>query len=83
MTEEAEESENPAASTPQVPASVDASAPVTGRAAMFIRRPGESTRDYLERIDMESQLKVMDCLKKERKKSDKRKKLVHCGASFK
>ncbi len=43
---------------------------------MFVRRPGESTRDYLERIDIESKNRIVDGFKKERKKSDKRKKLV-------
>lgn len=50
--------------------------PPEGRAVMFVRRPGESTRDYLERIDIESKNRIVDGFKKERKKSDKRKKLV-------
>ncbi len=47
-----------------------------GRSAMFVRKPGETTRSYLERIDIESKIRIVDCLKKEKKKSDKRKKLV-------
>lgn len=43
------------------------------RAAMFVRRPGESTRSYLERIDVESKNRLVDCFRKERKKSNKRK----------
>ena len=43
---------------------------------MFIKRPGESTRDFLERIDIESKVKIVQCLRKEKEKSDKRKKLV-------
>lgn len=50
--------------------------PPQGRAAMFVRRPGESTRNYLERIDVESKFRIADCLRKERKKSNKRKMFV-------
>ena len=48
--------------------------PPTGRAAMFVRRPGESTRDYLERIDIESKSRIVDSLRKQKEKSTKRKR---------
>lgn len=44
-----------------------------GRAAMFVRQPGESMRSYLERIDIESKNRLVDCFRKEKKKSGKRK----------
>lgn len=47
--------------------------PPGSRAAMFVRRPGESMRSYLERIDIESKNRIVDCFRKERKKSNKRK----------
>ena len=48
--------------------------PTQGRAAMFVRRPGESTKTYLERIDIESKSCIAGCFRKENKKSDRRKK---------
>lgn len=44
-----------------------------GKTPMFVRRPGESRKDYFERIDIETKIKVADCMRKE-KKSDKRKR---------
>lgn len=46
-----------------------------GRSAMFVRRPGETTRAYLERIDMESKLRISESLRKGRK-SDRRERLL-------
>jgi len=40
---------------------------------MFVRKPGESKKDFFERIDMETKIKVADCMRKERK-SDRRKR---------
>lgn len=48
-----------------------------GRSAMFVRRPGESTRTYLERIDMESEIRIAECFKKDKKKGDRRKRFEH------
>lgn len=48
-----------------------------GRSAMFVRRPGESTRAYLERIDMESEIRIAECFKKDKKKGDRRKRFEH------
>lgn len=48
--------------------------PTQGRAAMFVRRPGEPTKTYLERIDIESKSRIAGCFRKENKKSDRRKK---------
>ena len=48
----------------------------SGRAAMFVRKPGETTRAYLERIDIESKVKIVESLKRHKEKSTKRKKLV-------
>lgn len=50
--------------------------PTQGRAAMFVRRPGESTKMYLERIDIESKSRIAGCFRKENKKSDRRKRSV-------
>ena len=47
-----------------------------GRSAMFVRRPGESTRSFLERIDIESKVRIADCFLKEKTKSAKRKLYV-------
>jgi hypothetical protein len=44
-----------------------------GRAAMFVRKPGESMQSYLERIDIESRNRIVDCFRKERKKGGRRK----------
>ena len=44
-----------------------------GRAAMFVRKPGESMQTYLERIDFESKNRIVDCFRKERKTSGRRK----------
>ena len=44
-----------------------------GRSAMFVRRPGETTRAYLERIDMESQMRISESLRKGRN-SERRKR---------
>ncbi len=51
-----------------------AAPPVTGRAAIFVRKPGETMRDYLERIDIESKARIVESFKKQKEKSTKRKK---------
>ena len=42
-----------------------------GTSPMFVRKPGESKKDFFERIDIETKIKVADCMRKE-KKSDRR-----------
>lgn len=45
---------------------------------MFVRRPGETTRSYLERVDMETKMKVAESLRKVRqsdRKSNRKKRL--------
>ncbi len=39
----------------------------------FVRKPGESQREYLDRIDMETKIKLVGCLTRE-KKSERRKR---------
>ena len=43
---------------------------------MFSKRNGESLKGYLERVDMESNARIMDTFRKNRKPSDRRKKYV-------
>lgn len=43
---------------------------------MFVKQPGESAEKFLERVDFESKIKIMECFRKEGGKSERRKKLV-------
>ena len=47
-----------------------------GETDAFQRRKGESLREYLERLDVESNARIMDCYKKGRRMSERRKRLV-------
>ena len=45
-----------------------------GDGPMFTKRKGESLKSYLERIDMESNARIMEAYRKNRKPSERRKR---------
>lgn len=49
--------------------------PALGEGPMFRRRKGEGLRKYLERVDMETNARIMEALKKGRKMRERRKRL--------
>ena len=47
------------------------------REPVFKRQRGESLKAYLERIDVESNARIMEAYRRNRKQSDRRKRCVH------
>lgn len=43
---------------------------------MFVKRKGESLKNYLERIDVETNARIMEAYRKNRKPSERRKRFV-------